>query len=363
LIEHRIFEEADPELQPEDRALKPNPAVELARRTEQRLQDIPLDDESLRRAQTRFQADYTTLNDQLGMRGHHPAIEVIDGGAYKVTCPFQGKDRTMHELHDLLRDEVANRERMLDAEERRVIENHLIGEVATSLQERIREGDAWRSTVNDELERRPTSSGIKLRFAWNIDPDGPAGLDQARKQLLRTTTAWSPDERNAIGEFLHGRIRAQQTRDEGGSWQEHLTAALDYRAWHRFEVERYQDNQWKRLTKRTYGTSSGGEKALTLTVPQFAAAAAHYQSASPLAPRLILLDEVFVGIDGPTRAKLMGLLHSFDLDFVMTSEREWGCYPTLPKLAIYQLASRPEIQAVHVTRWVWNGRERTQGDR
>jgi len=53
----------------------------------------------------------------------------------------------------------------------------------------------------------------------------------------------------------------------------------------------------------------------------------------------------------------LGLLDSFDLDFVMTSEREWGCYPTLPKLAIYQMASRPEIQAVHLTRWVWNGRQ------
>jgi hypothetical protein len=41
----------------------------------------------------------------------------------------------------------------------------------------------------------------------------------------------------------------------------------------------------------------------------------------------------------------------------MTSEREWGCYPTLPALAIYQLASRPGIDAVHVTRWIWNGSE------
>jgi len=26
----------------------------------------------------------------------------------------------------------------------------------------------------------------------------------------------------------------------------------------------------------------------------------------------------------------MGLLRAFDLDFVMTSEQEWGCYATLP---------------------------------
>ena len=32
----------------------------------------------------------------------------------------------------------------------------------------------------------------------------------------------------------------------------------------------------------------------------------------------------------------------------MTSEREWGCYATLPGLAIYQLATRPGIDAVGI---------------
>jgi len=41
---------------------------------------------------------------------------------------------------------------------------------------------------------------------------------------------------------------------------------------------------------------------------------------------------------------------------VMTSEREWGCYPTVPALAIYQLARRDGIDAVGITRWIWNGK-------
>jgi hypothetical protein len=54
----------------------------------------------------------------------------------------------------------------------------------------------------------------------------------------------------------------------------------------------------------------------------------------------------------------MGLIQTFDLDFIMTSEREWGCYQTLPGIAIYQLSTRPGIDAVGLTRWVWNGRQR-----
>ena len=68
-----------------------------------------------------------------------------------------------------------------------------------------------------------------------------------------------------------------------------------------------------------------------------------------------------MGIDSDMRSKCMGMLHEFDLDFVMTSEREWGCYATLPGLAIYQLSARAGVDAVWTSRWVWNGRERLQG--
>ena len=56
--------------------------------------------------------------------------------------------------------------------------------------------------------------------------------------------------------------------------------------------------------------------------------------------------EAFVGIDADMRAKCMGLIDVFDLDFIMTSEREWGCYATLPGVAIYQLSTRPGIAQV-----------------
>lgn len=252
---------------------------------------------------------------------------------------------------------MQNRQEMFTAKEREVIENHLIGEVATELQTLIRAGEDWVRVVNDELDQRPASSGIKLRFTWEVDPGASDGLDSARRQLLKMTAAWSAAERESIGLFLQRRIKGERAADETGSLEDHLRRALDYRAWHRFGILRFQDGQWKKLTRQTYGTGSGGEKALTLTLPQFAAAAAHYRSASPYAPRLILLDEVFIGIDKPTRARLMGLLHSFDLDFVMTSEVEWGCYATLPALSICQLASSPESPAVLVTHWTWNGRK------
>ena len=79
--------------------------------------------------------------------------------------------------------------------------------------------------------------------------------------------------------------------------------------------------QWRKLS----GPASSGERALGLTVPLFAAVASFYSPGRlPLAPRLMLLDEAFAGIDDAARAHCMGLIRDFDLDFVITSEREWA---------------------------------------
>jgi len=217
--------------------------------------------------------------------------------------------------------------------------------------------------MNLEIESRPMSTGMALRFKWEVGEETPPGFDEVRRLLLRKDGTWSTGDRRLLGQFLQQQIQSVREHYEAGTWADHLKLALDYRTWHRFVIERQQDGRWQRLTRRTHGTGSGGEKAVALTIPQFAAAAAHYQSASPTAPRLILLDEAFVGIDNDMRSKCMGLLAAFDLDFMMTSEREWGCYPTLPGLAIYQLSARQGIEAVGITRWVWNGRQRVRGEK
>ena len=76
----------------------------------------------------------------------------------------------------------------------------------------------------------------------------------------------------------------------------------------------------------------------------------------------MLLDEAFAGIDDTARAHCMGLIREFDLDFVITSEREWACYAELPGVAICQLQRREGIDAVHVSRWTWDGRARLHAD-
>ena len=336
-------------------------AVELARRIGTALGGVEHNDDVWDKNQKLIHQHVQELTNALESHDYRPEY-TADNEVLVVTVPFQGERRQMNDFGSLLAEEIINRSALLTAKEREILENYLIHDVAVELGSLIRRGAELVRDMSKQLQLRPTSTGMMLQFKWEAQPDGPPAFHEARKKLMGESSTWSQADRMLLGDFLQEQIRRVREAETTGTWQEQLTIALDYRRWHQFQVERKQDGDWHRLTRRTHGTGSGGEKALALTIPQFAAAAAYYGSAGKFAPRLILLDEAFVGIDADMRSKCMGMLHEFDLDFVMTSEREWGCYATLPGLAIYQLAARAGVDAVWVSRWVWNGHERMQDD-
>ncbi|WP_328605386.1 TIGR02680 family protein [Amycolatopsis sp. NBC_00345] len=338
----------------------PDPTVRLARRVNEELADTPDDDTAWDRVQKRVNDELKNLTDTLSRQGSRASGDLLEDGLV-VEVEFQGKPSTVPELATALATEVEDRERLLSEREREILENHLVNEVASTLQELISAAEAQVARMNVELAERPTSTGMRLRLVWRAREDGPAGLAAARERLLRQTAdAWSEEDRAAVGGFLQDRITEVRSRDASGTWLEHLTEALDYRNWNRFVIQRHQNGQWKPAT----GPASGGERVLAASVPLFAAASSHYASAgNPYAPRLVTLDEAFAGVDDNARAKYLGLLAAFDLDVVMTSEREWGCYPEVPGLAISQLSRTDDIAAVLVTNWEWDGHRRTKAER
>ncbi|MFI1063641.1 TIGR02680 family protein [Streptomyces spororaveus] len=332
------------------------PAIALARSLESELSATDDSEAAWERVQRRLSEEHKTLQDALSRHGHSASARMVEDGVV-VDIVYQGRERAVPELAEALAVEVGELTRILSAHEREILEAHLITEVAGTLQELIATAERQVLAMNAELEDRPTSTGMTLRLVWRASRKAPAGLAQARGRLLQTADAWTPEDRAAVGEFLQTQIARQQTEDAAGSWLEHLTAALDYRSWHEFAVERQQHGRWVPAT----GPASGGERVLAVSVPLFAAASSHYASAaSPYAPRLVTLDEAFAGVDDDSRAKCLGLLHAFDLDVVMTSEREWACYPQVPGIAIAQLSRVDEVAAVLVTRWEWDGTARTR---
>ena len=343
------------------------PALSLARRAEQALSAVPDDEDAWKRIQSELSHEYTELGRALTALSHQAQMEQTADYGLVVTIIYQNRPERPDRLKLQLAAEIAQRRELLTAREREVLENHLQAEIAAAIQRLLQDAERQVDAINKELHKRPTSTGVRFRLLWQPLSEGadgaPVGLQAARKRLLNTNAdLWTPEDRRVVGAMLQQRIETERANAEaasGGSLLDQMSRALDYRRWHRFTVQRWQDGQWRKLS----GPASSGERALGLTVPLFAAVASYYsQSGYPHSPQLVLLDEVFAGIDDAARAHCMGLIREFDLDFIVTSEREWGCYAELPGVSICHLQRHEGIDAVHVSRWTWDGRAKYRED-
>ncbi|WP_323747498.1 TIGR02680 family protein [Catenulispora rubra] len=351
-----------PELEHPDPAESwvPAPAVALARSVDAALSALDDSDGAWERVQQRVSREQQELSGSLARHGHQVAMTLSQDGLMVVEVLFAGRVQDVPSLAAALDAEVAQRDRLLSAKERELLENHLVGEVAGALQELITEAEGMVAAMNRDLESRPTSTGMALRLVWRASKGAPDGLEAVRTRLLRKAVdAWSPADRAVVGDFLQRRIADDRAANPADTWHDQLARAFDYRTWHVFAIQRRTDGAWTSAA----GPASGGERVLAASVPLFAAASSHYSSGHPHAPRLIALDEAFAGVDDDSRAKCLGLLAAFDLDVVMTSEREWACYPTVPGIGIAQLARHEGVDAVLVTPWRWDGHDRIREQR
>lgn len=252
--------------------------------------------------------------------------------------------------HEQTRTEITEAEHQLF---RRI----LTGDTRRHLSARIREAQDLVDGMNRRLSAVRTASDVQVRLRWEVRDDEGEALQHARRLLLTNAARLTEDDEHALERFLEDRISRARASDEAVPWVQQLAQVFDYTHWHRFRVELARSSGgWSPLTKRVHSALSGGEKAIALHLPLFAALAAHYE-ATPGAPRFILLDEVFVGIDTVNRGQIFGLLHDLDLDLVLTSDHEWCAYPQVEGMAIHALAADGGDDAVTSTRFVWTGTE------
>lgn len=260
------------------------------------------------------------------------------------------------ELLELLADDLRRARDEITDRERDLFDRTLTGDVRRHLAARIRQATELVDEMNARLEGVRTASKIAVRLVWEVAPELPPGTKAARDLLLRDPVRLTDDDRGSLHQFFRDRIEQARAEDSARTWTEQLTQVLDYTAWHRFVVklDRADGAGWQLLTKKLHGALSGGEKAIALHLPLFAAVAAHYQTV-PESPRVVLLDEVFVGVDSANRGQVFGLLASLDLDLVLTSDHEWCTYAELDGIGIHQLITGDGDDAVTTARFTWTG--------
>jgi uncharacterized protein (TIGR02680 family) len=277
-----------------------------------------------------------------------------------VTVRHGGRPLSVTELMDWLQGELDARSRTLAEEDRRIFEGFLVGGLADALRTRISDAGRLVAAMNARLATCATSSQMKVELQWRPREHDDPGLGDAVALLRRDAALLRDDARERLVEFMRRRIDEARASLALGATVDHVMAALDYRAWHEFRVIQVKEGRRDVLTKRRHQQGSGGEKAVALHLPLFAAAAAQFATCAPHAPRLILLDEAFAGIDEHMRGQLLGLLEAFDLDFVLTSHELWGCYPELGALGIYHLHREPGVPGVASAHFTWDGRRRIE---
>ncbi|GAA2430327.1 TIGR02680 family protein [Streptomyces pulveraceus] len=334
--------------------------LEAARATAAKWPGIPHAPRNLGDAATRLSEAVHEARQRLGTRADlelepDDDIQLFTATLDGVRVGATGLLTALTQERDRSRDDITTAER-------RLFDQILTGDIRRHLAARIRQAGELVDRMNGHLEQVRTASNVAVQLVWDVRPDLPDSTRTARQLLLKDPGRVTESDREALHAFFRSRIEEAKGSETAASWEEHLGEVLDYTAWHRFTVrlDRANGTGWQPLTKKLHGALSGGEKAIALHLPLFAAVAAHYE-AVPLAPRPILLDEVFVGVDSVNRGQVFALLTALDLDLMITSDHEWATYRELPGIAVHQLLTGGDDDAVTSARFVWNGADLETG--
>ncbi|MBF7083794.1 TIGR02680 family protein [Desulfallas sp. Bu1-1] len=321
---------------------------------------------------------YTELSDQLHDVFHNTRQALHDYAPETVTADdthrllvLFTRDRQNpvppHLLVQELRELEEEQKHLLSQKDRELYEQIILHSVGKAIRDKIYRAEKWVQQMNGLMQQRETSSGLRLHLKW--EPRAAANekeLDTAQLvRLLKTDPRQLRDEHiEQMIEHFRSRItRAKLEADQQDTLRQWIFRLLDYRQWFKFTLYYEKGGQPRReLTDARFNVLSGGEKALSMYIPLFAAANSRYNDSRPEAPRIICLDEAFAGVDEENMRVMFELLTHMSFDYMMTSQVLWGCYDTVPRLSIYEVYRPRDVDYVTLIRYYWNGTRRVLVD-
>jgi uncharacterized protein (TIGR02680 family) len=277
------------------------------------------------------------------------------------------RDRTRPQRPAVLLSEmveiIIEQENLLSEKDRELFEEIILRSVGKSIRQRIQRAEQWMKTMNRLMSERDTSSGLKLQLQWlpkAAQSEQELNSDELVALLRRDAHLLHDDEVERLVGHFRSRIQwaKQGAAEERETLRKHIYDMLDYRSWFQFSLryKKGEEAQYRELTDSRFNVLSGGEKAMSMYIPLFAATYSRYADASPDAPKIISLDEAFAGVDDENIRDLFGLLSEMDFDYMMTSQMLWGCYDTVPKLGICEIYRPKDAEYVTLFRYRWNGK-------
>src|SRR5690242_1788810 len=273
-------------------------------------------------------------------------VHVIDDEGRKPVAQFATR----------IAERAADQGVLLEDRERKVLEDELLAALAQQIHGRVIAARDLTRNMNADTRSKPMSSGIAVGIRWG-QSDRVTELQRATSRLLERDSP-GPERLAELRGLLREMIREYRAAHPRATYREALASVLDYRSWHVFELLLIQPGEPEaRLTRARHSVMSGGEKSAAIHLPLFAAANALYSSAKDHCPRMIALDEAFVGIDERYKPDLFGLAVKFDLDLFMTGHDLWVTTATVPLIAHYDMLHDKTTRTVSALLMLWDGEQ------
>lgn len=293
--------------------------------------------------------------------------QVIDQETDRLLIVFM-RDRqnpiTPQHLLQELKEAEQEQRLLLDEKDRELYEQIILHSVGKAIRQKIYRAEKWVEQMNSLMQNRDTTSGLRLRLRWDAKAASNENeLDTAQLVKYLKTDAYLLRDEHREQMINHFRSRISWAKRESQEHKETLKhwidQLLDYRHWFRFTLEYEKGEQPRReLTDARFNVLSGGEKAMAMYIPLFAATYSRYNNSRQDAPKIISLDEAFAGVDDENMRDMFELLTQLGFDYIMTSQVLWGCYDTVPSLSIYEVFRPKDVDFVTLIRYHWNGYRR-----
>lgn len=281
-----------------------------------------------------------------------------------VLLTWKGKVMQLPDFLTALQQEIETTENVLEENDRELFENILTNTLIVKLRARIADSKEWVKSMTDIMQKADTSMGLRLTLDWHAKPaedESMLGTRDLVELLNMDVSLIQKADSQKIIEHFRARVANEKEHakqeNQAINYVDLMRKILDFREWFEFRLfyQKANDVNKRPLTNSVFNRFSGGEKAMAMYLPLFAAVSAQYRRAQPDSPRMVALDEAFAGVDDKNLEAMFVLLQELDMGYIMNSQALWGCYGQVKNLSIAELLRPNNSDTVTVLHYGWNG--------
>ena len=284
----------------------------------------------------------------------------------KITLLWQTGSRiTPAEFTERIKTVIEEDELLMKEEEQKMFKDILLGILSRTLIVKVDDSKRWIETMAALMKGIETSQGQSFSLSWTAKKDlgeNELTYEQLNKLLRMNRDLIRSDDIEKLTDHFRSKIehekRVLEEKGEDISFSDLIRKVLDYRNWFEFKLNFKESgsNSFRELTNSRFSSFSGGERAMSVYIPLFAAVAAQYKKTGEGAPMILALDEAFAGVDDSNISEMFDLLEKLGFGYIINSQSLWGCFKTVPKLNIAELRHEKDSDFITVIRYEWDGK-------